>query len=149
MEQTLQALAGILLKAVPTIVIVLLLHLYLKAMLFKPLEKVLQQRDEATGGARRAAEESLKRAEEKAAQFEAKLQAARADVYKDQEQARAKLLGDQESSVKDARARMETAVRNARAEIEKEVAVGRETLSAQSSALADQIADSVLNRRAS
>ena len=36
MEKTLDALAGILLRAIPTVLIVLLLHWYLKAMLFQP-----------------------------------------------------------------------------------------------------------------
>ena len=36
MEQTLQALAGILLKAIPTIFLLLFLYFYLKLMLFGP-----------------------------------------------------------------------------------------------------------------
>src|SRR6266852_4157900 len=112
MEQTLQALAGILLKAIPTIVIVLLLHFYLKGMLFKPLEKVLRQRDELTGGARLAAEASLKRAEEKAAQYETALRDARTEVYREQELARARLIADQETRLKEARARIDAMIQD-------------------------------------
>jgi F-type H+-transporting ATPase subunit b len=48
MEATLHALSGILLRAVPTFLIVIFLHFYLKYMFFKPLDKVLQARYEAT-----------------------------------------------------------------------------------------------------
>ncbi len=55
MEATLAALGGILLKAIPTLLIVLLLHFYLKATFFKPLEKVLHERYNATEGSRKMA----------------------------------------------------------------------------------------------
>ena len=149
MEQTLQALAGILLKAVPTVVIVLLLHFYLKSMLFKPLEKVLKQRDEATRGAREAAQSSLANAEKKASEYEVALRDARAEVYKEQEQARLKLVADQEARIADARARMDAMIRDAKSQIEAETAVARKGLDDQTSLLADQIAGAVLSRRAS
>jgi len=53
MEQTLQALGGILLKAIPTVILLLILHFYFKAVLFGPIEKMLQQRRELTEGAKR------------------------------------------------------------------------------------------------
>ena len=149
MEQTLQALAGILLKAIPTVVIVFLLHFYLKSMLFKPLEKVLKQRDEATGGARKAAEASFATAERKATEYETAIRDARADVYRDQEAARAKLLADQDARLKEARHRMDDMVKSAKAQIEQEAAAARQSLSEQTSALADQIANTVLSGRVS
>ena len=50
MEETLRALGGILLKAVPTFILVILLHFYLKFIFFKPLQRVLRLRYEATEG---------------------------------------------------------------------------------------------------
>src|SRR5947209_5640447 len=117
MEQTIQALAGILLKAIPTIVIVLLLHFYLKRMLFKPLEKVLKQRDEATGGARKAAEASLARAEQKAAEYETAIREARGEVYREQEQARAAIVAEQDARLREARQRMDAMIRDAKTQI--------------------------------
>jgi F-type H+-transporting ATPase subunit b len=149
MEQTLQALAGILQKAIPTIFIILLLHFYLKGMLFKPLEKVLKQRDELTVGARQEAEESLKRAEEKAAQYEAALRDARSEIYREQEQARARLLADQESRLDSARARIHTMIEDAKTEVERETAAAKLSLRDQTSVLADQIASSILPGRVS
>ena len=65
----LHALGGILLRAVPTFLLVVLLHFYLKSMFFKPLAKVLQARYEATEGARKLAEQSLEQAAAKTAKY--------------------------------------------------------------------------------
>src|SRR5579863_10050257 len=104
MEQTLEALSGILLKAIPTAFIFLLLYFYFKAMLFGPLDKVLKQRQELTEGARKAAENSLAAAERKTQEYEAKFRDARAAVYKDQEETRRQWLEEQASQVAKARA---------------------------------------------
>lgn len=136
-------------KAVPTIVIVLLLHFYLKSMLFKPLEKVLRQRDEATGGARKAAEASLARAERKATEFENAIREARAEVYREQDQARANLVAAQEARMKEARQRMDEMVAQARVQIEAETAAAKQSLAGETSALADEITGAVLSGRVS
>ena len=59
-------------KAVPTIIILILLFWYFRAMLFNPLGRILKEREELTEGARRAAEKSLKLAEAKQEEFEQK-----------------------------------------------------------------------------
>jgi len=55
MEATLQALGQILLRAVPTFLLVIFLNFYLKNIFFKPLRNVLRQRYEASEGARKRA----------------------------------------------------------------------------------------------
>jgi F-type H+-transporting ATPase subunit b len=149
MEQTLHALAGLLLKGIPTIVIVLLLHFYLKTMLFRPLERVLRERDEATRGAREAAERSHEMAERKAAEYDEAIRRARSDVFHEQEQMRQQWLADQQTHVRDARARMAELVEEARSRVEKEAESAKRLLTDASGALADEIANSVLSGRAS
>lgn len=148
MEQTLHALAGILQKAVLTVGLLLLLHFYLKAMLFGPLEKVLKERDRLTKGARQAGEQSLAAADQKTQEYEAKLREARADVYKEQEEMRRGWIEDQASQVAQARERNAAAVRKAREEISAEAAAARRSLTESSGALADEIATAVLAGRA-
>ena len=70
MDATLHDLGAILLKAVPTFILLLLLHFYLKAVFFKPLQAVLEKRREATEGARAAAEASQKAAAERTAEYD-------------------------------------------------------------------------------
>src|ERR1700691_3440123 len=107
MEQTFQALGGILLKAIPTVVCLLFLHFYFKEMLFKPLRKVLKQRDELTAGARQTAQKSLVAGARKTVEYEAKLRDARAEVYQEQEKIRTGWLEDQAAQLAKARARAE------------------------------------------
>src|ERR1039458_4228031 len=77
MDAMLHALGGILLRAVPTFLLVILLHFYLKSIFFKPLEKVLDQRYEATEGARKLAEQNLDGGAAKTADYEAQMRAAK------------------------------------------------------------------------
>ena len=148
MEQTLQALGGILLKAIPTVLLLLVLHAYLRSVLFRPIEKMLKQRAELTEGARKAADVSLAAAEAKAQEYEAKLREARAAVYRDQEETRRRWLEDQAGQVEEARKSALAAVLRAKDEITGEAAAARATLSATSTTLADQIASSLISRRA-
>jgi len=148
MEQTLQALGGILLKAIPTVILLLILHAYLRAVLFAPLEKMLKQRDELTVGARKAADQSLAAAEAKAEEYEGKLRDARAVVYKEQEDTRRRWLEDQTAQVAQSRVSAEAAVRKAKEELASEAAAARDSLAATSSTLADQIATALLTGRA-
>jgi F-type H+-transporting ATPase subunit b len=149
MEQMVQALGGILLKAIPTAVLLLLLYAYLKAMLFRPLEKIQKQRHELTEGARQTAAQSLAKAEKKTQEFEAKLQEARSQIYKDQEEQRRKWLEDQAAQIAEARARQEKVVKDAKFALAAEAASARQTLLDTSGQLADQIAAAVLSRRVS
>ncbi|HBY62292.1 MAG TPA: hypothetical protein DEH78_20920 [Solibacterales bacterium] len=148
MDQTLQALGGIVLNAVPTLLIVLLLYVYLKFMFFRPLEQVLHQRSEATEGARKAAETSLARASEKAAEYEKAIRDARSEIYKDQEQLRRKLRDDQAAAIREAREDASKLVAEARERIATDAQLARQGLTAESEALAEEIAQRVLRRGA-
>jgi F-type H+-transporting ATPase subunit b len=148
MEQTIEALGGILLKAIPTALILLLLYFYFKAMLFGPLDKVLKERQELTEGARKTAEKSLAAAEQKTQEYEAKFREARSLVYKDQEETRRQWLEDQAAQTAKARSEAESAVKAARDAIAVEMAAARQNLLASSEELADQIALAITGRRA-
>jgi F-type H+-transporting ATPase subunit b len=144
MEATLQALGGILLKAVPTFLLLVLLHFYLKGLFFKPLQKVLRQRYEATEGARKLAAESLERAAAKTAEYEAALRAARTEIYQAQEQAHKRLQEGELAELTAARRRAEAAVEEARTQLAGDVETAKAGLARDSDRLADQIAESIL-----
>jgi F-type H+-transporting ATPase subunit b len=149
MEQTLQALSGILLKAVPTVLLLIVLHFYLKAMLFRPLQKMLSQREALTAGARRAAEASLAAAERKAEDYEAKFRDARAEVYREQEETRRVWIEDQAKQIAAGQARTAETLAAARKQMEVEKASAKASLVDTSAAMADKIATTVLARRPS
>ncbi len=146
MEATLHALSGILLRAIPTFLLIIFLHFYLKYMFFKPLAKVLAARYEATEGSRRRAAESLEQAAAKTAEYEAAIRAARAEIYQKQEEMHRLLSSEQTARVQAAREQAETAVRIAKEELAAEIAQAKQDLAAQSESLADEIANAILNR---
>ena len=148
MESTLNALGGILLRALPTFFLVLLLHFYLKRVFFSPLEKIRKQRYDATEGAKKAAEASLAKAEAKAAEYEAAIRAARNEVYQEQEKVRMQWMFEQAAKTASARANADALIRSAQAALADQVDEARQSLRAQSESLADEIANSVLRRRA-
>ncbi|MEQ1886642.1 MAG: ATP synthase F0 subunit B [Bryobacteraceae bacterium] len=144
MEQTLRALAEILQKASITILLVVILFWYLKAMLYGPLEKILKQRAALTEGTRKSAAESLAAADRKTAEYEAKIREARAELYKEQEDLRRKWLEEQTAQIAAAQDRSAKQAQTAKAQITNEAAAARQNLDAAVGALADQIANTVL-----
>ena len=146
MEQTLHALQGILLKSIPTICLLVFLYFYLKLMLFGPLQQVLKKRDALTIGTRQAADQSLKEAEHKVQEYEARLREARAEVYREQEDLRQGWLADQAGQIAQAREASAAKLAQAREQMAADTAAARESLADSSSALADQIAAAVLSR---
>jgi F-type H+-transporting ATPase subunit b len=147
MQETLQALGGILLKAIPTVVLLIILHFYLKAVLFGPLDRVMKERRKLTEGARELAEASLAAATRKADEYEAKLREARAAVYKQQEEIRKRWLDEQAQQAAEARTRSESTVKMAREAIAQDAAEARKSLQDTSAAVADRIVATVLGKR--
>jgi F-type H+-transporting ATPase subunit b len=148
MDAMLQALGRILLGAVPTFLLVILLHFYLKIMFFKPLEKVLHQRYEATEGARKLAQQSLEQAAAKTARYEDQLRAAKAEMYQAQEQLHEQLQEREAAAVAGARKHADAAIKLAKAQLAADVEEAKASLAADSESLADLIAETILRRRA-
>jgi F-type H+-transporting ATPase subunit b len=146
MDVILHQLGELLLKAIPTFLLVVLLSFYLKSVFFKPLEKVLQQRYDATEGARKLAEQSMERAAAKTQEYEAALRAARAELYQAQEQAHKQLQDQAAAQIAAARREAEHTVEQARQGIAKEAEAAKASLAAESENLANQIADAILRR---
>ena len=144
----LHALGGILLRAVPTFLLVIFLHFYLKSIFFKPLEKVLRQRYEATEGARKLAEQSLEQAAAKTARYEALVRAAKAEMYQKQEELRKQLHEREAAAVAEARKHADGAVNAAKSQLAADVEAAKVSLAADSESLADRIAETILRRYA-
>jgi F-type H+-transporting ATPase subunit b len=148
MDAILHQLGELLLKAIPTFLLVVLLSIYLKSVFFKPLEKVLQQRYDATEGARKAAEASMERAVAKTQEYEAALRAARAELYQAQEQAHKQLQEHASAQIAEARRQADDTVEQARQGLAAEAETAKASLAAESENLANQIADAILRRSA-
>ena len=148
MESVLTALGGLLLRAVPTVLIFLFLHFYLKAVFFKPLEKALAERKAATEGVRRAAADALAEAERKAAEYEEALRKIRGQLAREQEELRKAWQDEQSAALAEARRQAEAMIVEARARVAQEGEAARLELRAEAERLAEEITRAMLARRA-
>src|SRR5258708_28099182 len=94
MQEIVLQLGELFLQAVPTVLIILAFYLMMRALFFKPLLKVMAERDARTAGARKAAQAAETAAAEKVKQYQEALKRARAQGYSEQAAAR-KQLHDQ------------------------------------------------------
>ena len=148
MDETLRSLGGLLLKAIPTIVLLLIVHFYLKRMFFEPLREVLAKRREATEGARKSAEALVAQAAEKSAALEAALRKAREEVYREQEETRRRWISEQTEQLEETRRHSRDLIHRAKQQLDTETAAAKRELTASTAALADQIAQSLLEGKA-
>jgi len=147
MDETLHALAEILLRAIPTFILVVLLHFYIKRMFFKPLEKVLKERYEVTEGARNQAESTFARASQKAADYEAAIRATRTEIYHELEEQRHKARQEQEAVIREAKRKAQQVVEAGKEKLAGDVAAARASLASDSELLAARIADAMFEER--
>jgi len=148
MDKTLQDLGSILLKAVPTLLLLVVVHFYLKFMFFKPLAAVLAKRREATEGARQAAEAAMAQSNSRAGEIEAALRKAREEIYQDQERHRKQLVEQQNQAIEQARQTSHSLVHEARQQVAGETEASKAELATYAETLAEQIAARLLPRRA-
>jgi F-type H+-transporting ATPase subunit b len=137
-------LGELFLQAVPTILILLVFYFVMRGLFFKPLLKVMAEREERTLGARKAAEAAQAAAVEKGKQYQEALKQARAQVYSEQEAARKKLLEERGAALKDARAKAAAEVSVAKERIGKDMAAALREIEASVSQLSAEIARRVL-----
>jgi F0F1-type ATP synthase membrane subunit b/b' len=148
MEKTLHDLGGIVLNGLPTFFLVLVLAFFVKFLYLNPLEKVLAERFRLTEGARKAAEDSLKNADTKIAEYQEKLNKARNEIYVEQAAFLQKVQAEQSELARAVRVESDTRLAEIKLSIAKEADVARDHLESQAEALAGQIADAILIRRA-
>jgi len=118
-------------------------------MFFRPLRRVLAERDEATAGARRRAAEALDRADRKAAEYGEQIRAARNEIYKEQEEQRRLWREAQASELADSRRRAETLVAEAKLQLKTQAEKAKQDLGVETQTLADRIMYAVLQGRPS
>ena len=144
MVQTLHDLGGIVLNALPTFFLIILLAIFVKFLYLNPLEKVLSERFRLTEGARKAAEDSLKNADTKIAEYQEALNRARTEIYQEQAVFLQSLHAEQAELARAARIESDARVAAIKLSIAQEADMARESLDLQSDALAAEIADAIL-----
>ena len=137
------------LSVVWVIFFLLVLTVILDRFLFRPVQRVIQQREAAARSARELADRSAREAAAATAEFEAKTAAARAEVYRQMDdvlraarQARTDLLAE-------TRAQTEQEIAAASAQLQAEADEARRRLRADAEALGAAAAERILGRKAS
>ena len=144
MDETLQQLGGLLLGAVPTVILLALLYALYTSIVHKPLRRVLEERRSKTEGAVEKSRADIAAAEARTAEYEQKLREARAIVFRAQEARRQGALQARTSAVNEARSKAQAQVLAAKKDIEDDRAAAQAGLQAEVAALAQEIVRRVL-----
>ena len=147
MEAILKQLEELLLQAIPTVILVFLFYLFLKFNFFRPLERVLAERQARTEGARHSAEQAQAEAKGKAREYEEALKKARTAIYAEQEAARRAILDERVALIRETRNRAMDEVRAARERMDGELRLARQEMEKESATLGAELARAVLERR--
>ena len=146
MEETLKQLGGLLLGSVPTIVIFVLLYVAYRAIVHKPMEKVLVERRAKTEGALEKARADVAAAEARTAEYEQKIREARVVVFKAQEARRKQALEARAGAVAQARTQAEQQVQQAKAALAHDVEQSKQSIQSEAERLASEIISSIFRQ---
>jgi F-type H+-transporting ATPase subunit b len=144
MDQTLNQLGELLLGAVPTVILLALLYALYRAIVHKPLRRVLEERRSKTEGAVEKSKADIAAADARTSEYEQRLREARAAVFRAQEARRQAALQARSNAVSEARARAHAEVQAAKAGIESDRAAAEKGLLGEAEALAREIMRRVL-----
>jgi F-type H+-transporting ATPase subunit b len=148
MQEIIQQLGGLLLGAVPTMVLFIALVLAYQFLVQGPLTATLKERHARTEGAVEAAHKAIAEVEARTADYAAKLRQARAEVFRVREQRVKQWNADRDAALDAARKAAGLKASQARAEVEAEAAVARQAIQASAGDLADRVVRTVLPQAA-
>src|ERR1700679_2057786 len=144
MDQILNQLGELVLGSVPTMVLFILLVAAYGLLVRRPLDRVLAERRARTSGAVEQARSAIAAAEAETAIYEAKLRAARAEIFQAREQKLKQWNAERETALAQVRHQMHERVRGARQEIEKSAHEARLQIAGTSDELSSRILNAVL-----
>jgi F-type H+-transporting ATPase subunit b len=148
MDEILRQLGDLLLGSVPTMIIFLILVLTYRFVLHQPLLRVLAERRERTAGAVERAHAAIAAADAKSQEYEARLRAARAEIFKAREQRAQKWTAERDAALESARMSARERVSQARKAIESEAAAARNGIESTADKLASDILQAILPAQA-
>jgi F-type H+-transporting ATPase subunit b len=144
MDEILQKLVPLAIGSVPTMLIFLFLVLAYKYILHGPLLKVLAERRARTEGALEKAHAAIAAADAKAQEYEAKLRAARAEIFRARENRVKAWAAERESALATARQAARDRVLAAKGTLGTQGEDSRREIEGSADALAADILNAVL-----
>lgn len=125
---------------------ILLLIFILNATLFRPINKVLEDREKMTGGASHEAKDLIKEYDKKVMQYEDGIRNARHEAYQYAEAQRREALADRQDLISQAKADVAAQIEAAKQEIANQTATARAGLEKEAMAMAAKVSTSILHR---
>ncbi|HTW44798.1 MAG TPA: ATP synthase F0 subunit B [Acidobacteriaceae bacterium] len=146
-DELLRQLGELVLGSVPTMIIFLVLVAAYRFILYGPLVRMLAERRARTTGALEAAHAAIASADAKTQEYEAKLRAARAEIFHHRELRVQQWTAQKEAALASARLVAQERVAQARTVIESEAAAARKHIENSAGQLAAQVLHAVLPNR--
>jgi F-type H+-transporting ATPase subunit b len=126
--------------------IIIIMVVVLNRTLFKPINRILEERDRRTRGLVSEAEETLVSIDKSLREYEQTLRGARAESYHLLEQQRAEAIRERERQIASARESVNNQISAGKQEIRSQAEVARTTLSKEARRIAVRITSQILGR---
>jgi F-type H+-transporting ATPase subunit b len=133
---------------IPAIIIFLVLVMSLNRLLFKPLQKIQDERKRRTTGLMHDAQSKIDYQANLLNEYQATIRNARMEAYRKQEQLRAGAMKERADVLAKARTAGEQMIKDSRASILTQVEAARRQLDLEAQELARGIASTILGRSA-
>jgi len=144
MDELLRQLGDLALGAIPTMILFILLVLAYRFILFGRLVKTREERRERTAGAFEKSRQAIAQADVRTQEYEARLRAARAEIFRSREQRLQRLNADKESALSAARLAAQQQVESAQTALNAQAADARRQIEVSANQLAAQVLAAVL-----
>lgn len=144
MGDLLRNLGDLVLGSVPTMIIFLVLLFAYRFVLYGPLMRIRAERRERTEGAIEKAHAAIAAADAKSQEYEAKLRAARAEIFRRREQKLQQLTAERDSALANTRLVAQERVQAAQAELATQVASTKQQIEVSADQLAAKVLEAVL-----
>jgi F-type H+-transporting ATPase subunit b len=144
MDELLKQLGDLALGAIPTLILFILLVLAYRFILFGRLVKIREERRERTAGAFEKSRQAIAQADVRTQEYEARLRAARAEIFRGREQRLQRLNAEKESALATARQAAQQQVESAQAALSAQGEDARRQIEASANQLASQVLAAVL-----
>jgi F-type H+-transporting ATPase subunit b len=128
------------------VLIIILMVIILNRTLFKPINRILEERDRRTSGLLNEAGQTLATIDQSLRQYEQNLRTARADGYQLLERQRAEAVREREQQIAAARELLSKQTSKEKQEISLQAEKARTTLSTEAGKIASRISSQILGR---
>ncbi|HXE08468.1 MAG TPA: ATP synthase F0 subunit B [Acidobacteriaceae bacterium] len=144
MDQILNQIGGLVLGAVPTMVLFILTVVFYGLLVRRPLDHILAERHARTAGAVEKAKGAISEAEARTAEYEERLRKARAEIFAGREAKLKQWAAEREQALSAARTTTTQRVLAGKLEIEQSLAAAQRQIEAASAELSEQVLRAVL-----